>query len=691
MFTGGINLTARIDSAAIGGVVITVTKTSGTFGGNGVLRLCRGEGNYCETVVDTPYTAGAASVTFPAFTPRLRRQDFYYVQRYDAVTIGGLDPNVRSAQMIVIADNAEAGRLNAVQVTASVDSSCALTTNGSVRCWSQSALSPVSVSGLPANVSKIAGTTRHVCAMASGQVYCWGSNFSGELGDGTTTARATAAQVTGISGVVTDVFAGSSTTCALVGASSWCWGSNQYGQATGGGSPNAPANSLTPAAVPSLGSAVVLGTLGAGYGCVVRADATVSCWGVNNSGQLGNATGIGSNLVYPASTISGLSAAQLSTGTSSSVCAARFDTSIWCWGANSNGELGRGTTTPNEFLPARASALSSNALRVSVGAAAACAVALGDALQCWGDNSYGQLGSGKRIDNISTIRPVERTLIPEGVLNTAGAVRSVAIGFQSMCIAMADGSVRCSGHTSLGDGSTNDSSTPVTVIGFGAAQSTYAAPTVQTFVRTGDAISLVFQDTITPAAAPITQSRWACRRVGQSAFTALGGQVDLNEAGGRQHTVQGYLVGPGPWECQVMFRNGAGYSAWSAWTTVTSRPSTVPTMVSAVYDGSFGTLVFSDNIPASDGPIVGISATCTVGSGAPQSTVTTGCDVTNTFCSVSQVVSEPSASRHTIRLPLPAGISSVSCRARETLNKGTFLQKTSVRFFLKWQRCLSFT
>ncbi|MBC7622007.1 MAG: hypothetical protein H7232_01310 [Aeromicrobium sp.] len=675
VFGGGINITARIDSTSISGVVVSAAKTSGTFLGNGMLRLCRGEGNTCETVLETPYVAGAATVTFPAFTPRLRRQDFYYVQRYDAVTIGGLDPNVRSAQMIVVADNAEAGRVNAVQTGRGlVGRVCGLASDGQLRCWSNASLiTPTLYAGFPASLSKISFGNSAACALASGAVWCAGSNDVGQLGDGTTTARAAPVAVVGLPAAIADVTSGLNTSCALSAGSVWCWGTNSYGEATGGVSPGSPTSVLSATLVPSLGTDNVKVVLGDFYGCSLKANGGVFCWGVNGNGSLGNSVGLDTRTVYPATAVAGVVATTLTTHPlAQHVCVTKADFSVWCWGMNDYAQLGRGTASPKQWQPAKSTAFTQSPKSMSFARSATCIITLGDAVACVGENDGGRLGSDDAVDPQTDTGYLSYTRVATLVQGVSGSVTSASTGDGGVCVSLTDGSVRCSGSGPLGDGSTNASYHPVRGVGFGQAQSALPAPTFGTSSRTDDTLTFVYRDGLTSADAPITDHRWACKSSNGSGVP-VGGNIRANEAAGTDHTVSAKIERQGMWSCQVMYRTANGYSPWSAWVQITARPTVVPTMVSAVYDGNYGTLVFSDNLSPTKGPIIGLSAVCFVGYGAYSPSGTSGCQGGDTQCSASSVVLEPAGARHTIRLPLPpgsSGVSQISCRAGYTTYDG---------------------
>jgi hypothetical protein len=243
---------------------------------------------------------------------------------------------------------------------------------------------PVQVAGLSGfgtlqSVAAIGTGGAHTCAVVSGEVGCWGADFFGQLGNGTTTFSPTPVpvQVVGVGGTGTlqnaaAIAAGSGHTCALVsGGNVDCWGVNGGGQLGNGDSPTpspTPVQVLGVAGSGTLQSVSAIDT-GEFYTCALIRGGNVDCWGDNTHGQLGDGkTGAGLPTADSPIPVQVLGAG--GSGTLQSVaaiasgelhsCALVSGGSVDCWGANFDGQLGDGTlvdrTTPvGVMFPALAS------------------------------------------------------------------------------------------------------------------------------------------------------------------------------------------------------------------------------------------------------------------------------------------------------------------------------------------------
>ena len=195
------------------------------------------------------------------------------------------------------------------------------------------------VSGLTSGVQAIATGYNHTCALtASNGVKCWARNSHGQLGDGTYTDRYIPVNVVGLSSGVQAIAAGGTHTCALTAFGGVkCWGYYDYGNYHDY-FPNAPVD------LGGLTSGVQAIAAKLWHTCALTNSGGVKCWGFNSFGQLGNGT---TTIFYtPPVDVVGLSSGvQAIAAGGLHTCALTASGGVKCWGQNTYGQLGDGTTT----------------------------------------------------------------------------------------------------------------------------------------------------------------------------------------------------------------------------------------------------------------------------------------------------------------------------------------------------------
>lgn len=242
------------------------------------------------------------------------------------------------------------------------------------------------VGGL-SSVAAVSAGDSHTCALTlNGEIYCWGANDRGQLGDGTTVGRPIPTRVLGMP-KARRLAAGNRTTCAVsaVGGA-WCWGLNLYGQ-LGNGS---RMHSTVPVAVESLaGKAREISTSGY-HTCAVATDDSVGCWGANDEGQLGDGGKV--EKTRPSLVLGGWAGTQGVANGFGHSCAIST-TGVRCWGGNLRGQLGDGTTT-SRTTPVAPLGLPPGISIIVAGHEHTCAMTSDQRVLCWGLNADGQLGNG---------------------------------------------------------------------------------------------------------------------------------------------------------------------------------------------------------------------------------------------------------------------------------------------------------
>jgi len=404
-------------------------------------------------------------------------------------------------------DPADVGSLNesAVAIAAGSGHACALLKSGHIACWgsndqgqlgSSSNVSSgevVAVPGIGAAAALPSGDFQavaiggsHVCAItASGGVKCWGDNYRGQLGSGSTDQpepRDAPVDVYGLDSGVTAIVAGGDESCALVNGGVSCWG-NEH---------------LVPEAMPGLESGVralagggswdEFGGQGPGFHtCALLEDQTVTCW--QGFGETYGCSGQSCDVPAPVPDLQGITA--LAVG-GLHACGLTATGAVRCWGADSSNQLGD-RKYKDSATPVDVAGLSDIA-SIGAGANHTCAVSSSGRIKCWGKVNGDSFPVGD-VGGITT------------------EVTSVAGGGAHTCVLTTGGGVKCwgrgdAGQLGWGRGSYDgDSDQPVDVVGLSSGVSAIAAGGETTCaVTTGGGLMCWGRrvNSLTPVAVPAT-------------------------------------------------------------------------------------------------------------------------------------------------------------------------------------------
>lgn len=381
------------------------------------------------------------------------------------------------------------GQTLASTIAGGRDHSLALKTDGTIWAWGANGSGqlgdgtmlrrpiPVQVASLNGVVivAIAAGESFSIALDENGQVYTWGENATGQLGDGTTTLRTIPYRIPELTDI-TAIAAGARFGLALRNDGTvWAWGSNGHGEL----GDNTTIQRTTPVQVKDPAGTGFLDRItaiagGGSHSLAARVDGTVWAWGKNDSGQLGNNARSSNPTMLPVQVVgpggTGIAEVLKVAGGDSHSLALKTDGSVWAWGLNANGQLGDDTTR-DRLTPVQVKDASGAASLMDVGAIAAggghslAAKKDGSAVFAWGLNAEGQLGD----------RTTQSRGLPVVVTGLSGVgrladIRGIGAGANySLAVRSNNGAVAWGNNATgqLGDRSTAQHHAPVAVSGTG--------------------------------------------------------------------------------------------------------------------------------------------------------------------------------------------------------------------------------
>lgn len=305
----------------------------------------------------------------------------------------------------------------------------------------------------------IATQYRHTCAIStSDQVYCWGQNTSGQLGNNTTTSQATPVLVAqgqipqGV--VIRQLSLGISSTCGIGSDdNAYCWGASvrlSSGSFVNSSTPVLFSRGSIPAGV-AIKQVSNIGN----HACILASNNAVYCKGQYSSGAAGdygtNFSAVAQGAIPVGSTITQIADGQEHT------CALTGAGVVYCWGANNYRQIGDGTSTSalNPTLVSQGNIPAGAVItKLAAGGHATCAVASSGKSYCWGYRN-----------GTSQSSPLET---PQGAIPAGASVREVSPYSNNSCQLMSNSKVYCwlnNTNGALGNGTNTTSTTPVVITG----------------------------------------------------------------------------------------------------------------------------------------------------------------------------------------------------------------------------------
>jgi len=326
----------------------------------------------------------------------------------------------------------------------------------------------VSAGAIPpgTTITQIAAGRDHSLALSSsGQLYAWGDNEDGELGNGTETASSVPVAVSAPPGTTfVQIAAEDDGSLALSSTGQvYAWGYNGQGELGDGSTTNSDTPVAVSAGAIPGGTTITQIAGGGSHSLALSSTGQLYTWGLNEYGQLGDSTITNSSVpvaVSAGAIPAGATITQIAAGALHSLALSSTG-QLYTWGLNVYGQLGDGTTTNSDVpVAVSAGAIPAGATITQIAAGALHSLALSSTgqLYTWGLNEYGQLGDGSTT-NSSVPVAVSAGAIPAGATITqiaGGEYHSLALSSTGQLYAWGKNA-----NGELGDGTNSNSSVPV--------------------------------------------------------------------------------------------------------------------------------------------------------------------------------------------------------------------------------------
>ncbi|MNU63904.1 putative Ig domain protein [compost metagenome] len=346
------------------------------------------------------------------------------------------------------------------KLSAGSDFTCGITIAGKVACWGSGGSNRLGINSatstsLPKDVAGIAkdasmvtlgtGNTAACATTSTGAMMCWGTP-----GEVTGASGAFAQLSANYASGVTDIGLKVSFGCYVVSGAVKCQGWNGDSMTTG-----LPASNgwvYTPNTPSGLTSGYKDVAVGSDHACALSTGGAVKCWGLRTNGRLGNGSVATTAVSTPVNVTNMTSGAKAIAAGTDFTCGITSTSGVKCWGNNTSGQIGNGTTTQAPTA-VDVNGLTANVKEIAAGSSHACALTNAGAVKCWGNNASGKLGNGLTLNSSA---PVDVVGLDSGVV-------SITAGPSHTCALMSTGDYKCwgaNGSGQLGDGTLVNRLTP---------------------------------------------------------------------------------------------------------------------------------------------------------------------------------------------------------------------------------------